>query len=138
MGEIQITEDEKSRKIQEKADSLPVYNKWADYTKEALDVIKRFPVEEKYVFAADCRRHLYAIGPAILAANELYDLAERKKAADIALANARNVRADFKLALRLGYINFDKMERVCIKFIELGRMIGGWKRSFKPNDYEKG
>ncbi|MBP5161928.1 MAG: four helix bundle protein [Spirochaetales bacterium] len=139
MSEIQITEDEKARKIQENTDyNLPVYSKWADFTKEALEMIKRFPVEEKYVFSAECRKHLFAIGPLILAANEEFDIQAKKNAADKACAYARTVRADFKLALAFGYISFERMQRICIKFIELGKMIGGWKRSFKPEGYYKG
>lgn len=118
-------------------DELPIYNFWADIAFEAFNYLKKYPKEEKFILADITRRDIMTIGGLIPDINEEFDLAKKVEKADQMSSMIKRVRADFKLGLRFGYIEYKQMQYICNKFIELGKMLGGWKKSFKPQSYYK-
>ena len=111
-------------------ENLVIYQKWLDVAKDAYNLLKRFPKEEKFILAAQIRDAVINVGTLIIEVNE-----ERSPHAKNEKANAldraiKKVRTLFRLAEEFEYISHKNYLTICAKGIEVGRILGGRKRSF--------
>jgi hypothetical protein len=111
--------------------NMKVYEKWEELARYLLVALQSYPKQERYVLAADTRRACFVLGRYIYRANAASNLSGEKqemiRQADIALV-------DLKLLVRLGmlmkYLPLKKYELIVGYTTEIGRMIGGWLKSF--------
>lgn len=122
----------KSRMDDEK---LVIYEKWGDCAKDAYNLLRKFPSEERFVLCAQIREVVMDIGNLILDINEERMPEQKLRMAARLDSRIRRVRALFKVALKFGYISQKNYLVICEKWIEIGRILGGWKKCFQPRRY---
>ena len=69
-------------------ENLVIYQKWLDVAKDAYNLLKRFPKEEKFILAAQIRDAVINVGTLIIDVNE-----ERSPHAKNEKANALDRRS---------------------------------------------
>lgn len=110
---------------------LVVYQKWEDCTEYLFKcVIPQLPKSERYAMGSHLRNSTIEMGKSIARANNIRDTKFRKKEienADLALCELKIM---IRLAYRLKYIDLKKHE-VSVRYLaELGKMLGGWLKSY--------
>lgn len=113
-------------------DELKIYQKWVDATKDAYNLLKKFPKEERFVLAAQIREKAMEIGGLILSINETWDVSAKQEMANKMDMAIKSLRALWRLALSFGYITEKNYLAICDKWIEIGKILGGWKKTFQP------
>lgn len=113
-------------------DNLVIYQKWIDATKDAYNLLKRFPKEEKFILASQIRETVIDCGALILDINEERTSEEKLRKAMVLDSKLKRIRVLFRLAMELTYISQKNYLTICNKWEEIGRILGGWKKSFQP------
>jgi four helix bundle protein len=123
-----VENDKKVSKKSLESDML-IYQKWEDMAAYLYTALKSYPKSERFTLAANTTMALWDIGTDIARAasianrNEKRNLIER---ADIALVR---VKVLVRTGVRLGFLPLKKYEIICGQVTEIGKMIGGWKKS---------
>jgi four helix bundle protein len=111
-------------------ESLAVYQKWEDAAEYLYYVFANLPKSERYTMGASLRGSLFACGASISRANRIRSVSARIaeiKDADRALME---LKVMLRLAHRMRFVSPKKYEISAGKLAELGRLLGGWLKSF--------
>lgn len=112
-------------------ESLKIYKKWEDAAVDAYRLLKKFPKEERFVLASQIREAVLEAGTLILSINEDFSGPSKCLKADKLDLILKRIRALFDLSLRFAYITPKNDAVICDKWIEIGKMLGGWRKSFR-------
>lgn len=113
-------------------ENLVIYQKWIDVTKDSYNLLQRFPKEEKFVLAAQIREAAIDCGTLILDINEDRTNEGKNRKALALDFKIRRMRVLFRMSMELKYISEKNYLTICSKWEEIGRILGGWKKSFQP------
>lgn len=107
---------------------LPVFQRSYDVYKEIYRAVKQFPKGDRYSLGGECKRaSLDIIGSVVAAAR---DRNERRAAAiDNAIGATELFKVHVRLARETECLNEQRYLSIQQKLQEIGRMLGGWKRS---------
>jgi len=89
--------------------------------------LRQFPQYERHVLAAEIRNRMWTLLHLIVLAHKRYH--KRTTLQDLD-AQLDLLRAQVRLARGLGYIDMHKYETWATLNDEIGRMVGGWLRTF--------
>ncbi|WP_269497167.1 diversity-generating retroelement protein Avd [Castellaniella sp. S9] len=89
--------------------------------------IRQFPKMERHVLGAEIRHTMWAILRLIVICNRRY---HKKTTLQDLDAELDLLRAQVRLAKEMGYLDFKKYEHWAKLNDEIGRMVGGWVKSF--------
>lgn len=95
----------------------------ADY---AYPVLKQFPNSEKFTMAADIKRCMDRMLEHAIEANKNY---YKKTAVNKLDVDVAKLKFYFRLAHQLEFIPGKKYEQLSIRMVEIGKMVGGWKKA---------
>jgi len=90
--------------------------------------IRQFPKSEKFCLAADIKQQMYTVLRLIVRANKRYFKKTTLQDLDI---EHEVLRRQVEIAKNLGFLPFRNFEILINKVDEIGRLIGGWKRTMK-------
>jgi four helix bundle protein len=111
--------------------NLIIYQKWEDMAEYMLKcVVPQLPKSERYALGSHFRNTILQMGVAIARANSMRDPKYRKKEMETADRALCQLKIMIRLSYRLQYINPKKHE-VSIRYLaELGKILGGWLKSY--------
>ena len=89
--------------------------------------IKQFPKMERHVLGAEIRHTMWSILRLIVICNRRY---HKKTTLQDLDAELDLLRVQVRLAANLGYLDFRRYEHWAKLNDEIGRMVGGWVKSF--------
>lgn len=89
--------------------------------------IRQFPKIERHVLGAEIRHTMWSILRLIVICNRRY---HKKTTLQDLDAELDLLRAQVRLAKNMGYLDFRKYEHWAKLNDEIGRMVGGWVKSF--------
>jgi hypothetical protein len=89
--------------------------------------LRQFPTFERHVLAAEIRNRMWTLLHLIVLAHKRYH--KRTTLQDLD-AQLDLLRAQVRLAKGLGYLDMHKYETWATLNDEIGRMVGGWLRTF--------
>ena len=111
-------------------DRLAIYEKWVDAAKDDYRILAKYPKEEKFILAAQTRAAILDVGALIQNTNGEISTDKKLVGADRIDLQIARVKSLWRLALEFGYISPKTFGLVTDRYIEIGRMLGGWKKSF--------
>lgn len=107
---------------------LPVFQRSYDLYKEIYRAAKHFPKGDRYSLGAECKRwSLNIIGSVVAAARDRGE--QRSASIDDALGATELLKVQIRLARETECLNEQQYLSLQQKLQEIGRMLGGWKRS---------
>ncbi len=119
-------------------DDLKIYQKWSDAAINSYKMIDtKYPKHQKFILANQTREAILKVGALIDKTNNTADMKTKYMLADQIDYYLSSVKANFKLAWGFKYIDNKTYMRQVALYIELGRMLGGWKKSWKPTQYRQ-
>lgn len=116
-------------------DELVIYQKWVDVAKDAYNLLRKFPSDERFVLASQIRQIVMDVGNLILDINEEWNPENKMRLAIRLDSKLRRIRTHFRLAMEFEYISKKNYLVICEKWKEVGRILGGWKKGFQPRKY---
>jgi four helix bundle protein len=107
---------------------LPVFQRGYDLYKEIYSAVKHFPKGDRYALGESCKSTTVEILTAIIQAASQRN--EWKAAStDKALTETDLLKVYIRLASETECLKQSRMIPIQQKLQEIGRMLGGWKRS---------
>jgi four helix bundle protein len=91
--------------------------------------LRQFPQHERHVLSAEIRLRMWSLMHLITLAHKRYHKKTTLQELD---AQLDLLRVQVRLAKALGYIDMKKYETWAKLNDEIGRMVGGWIKSFGP------
>lgn len=88
--------------------------------------LKRFPKSERHVLSAEIRHAMWSLRRLIVVCNKRYFKKTTMQDLD---AELDLLRSQVRLAMQLGYLDFDRYTHWARLNDEIGRLVGGWVKS---------
>lgn len=108
---------------------LAILQKWEDMAEYVYIAIRLYPKSERHVLAAETLRALLDLGTNLQMASTARSRDEKRYFVEEADRSLARMRILVRLAFRLAYIPEKKREVLCGYIAEVGKMLGGWKKS---------
>jgi four helix bundle protein len=124
-----VVENDKKGAGKSLESDMLVYQKWEDMAAYLYTALKSYPKSERFTLAANTSTALWDIGTDIARAASLASRNEKRNLiehADIALVKMKVL---VRMGVRLGLMPLKKYEIICGQVMEIGKMLGGWKKS---------
>ena len=109
-------------------ENLKIKLKTEDMIKYGYIALRQFPKSEKFSLALDIKKTMFAMLEKIIRANRSRDKWVSLHEIDTEL---EILRTQIRLSMELGFLPFAKYEIWSNHLAEIGRMLGGWLKSFK-------
>ncbi|GAB4422500.1 MAG: hypothetical protein Kow002_11900 [Anaerolineales bacterium] len=103
----------------------PIFTKTYDLLKWLLPATQKFPKEHRFVLAKKVQESAFDLHDALLAAGLGYERAQHLQQADVAL---RRLQLYLRLSHDLKFISIRQYEHVSRMTVEIGRLLGGWRK----------
>lgn len=117
------------RNLQDIESDAPILHKSAVLYKELYQALKLFPKKDQYLLGKRCEEHILSFIEYILVAVTLPK--ERKlKALESANGKFEVLKVLLRIARDLKILDTKRYLSLEVKIQEIGRMLGGWMRSF--------
>jgi len=110
-------------------EDLRIFQKWTDATVEAWEVLKKYPKEEKFILANMTRESILMIGTLIDRVNVARGSEAKLRLVEDLDTQISKVKMLFHLAVELKYVSVKTYGFMTGKFVEIGRLLGGWKKT---------
>jgi four helix bundle protein len=112
---------------------MKVYQKWEDMAAYLYIALKSYPKSERFTLAADTSKALWRIGTNITRANAVgnNNKTEKRKSVESADMALVELKVLIRMGMRLEFLPLKKYEILCAQITEVGKMIGGWIKSFQ-------
>ena len=106
-------------------EELPIFTKTYDLLKWLLPATQKFPNEHRFVLAKKIQESAFELQDALLAAGLGYVKPHHLQDADVAL---RRLQLYIRLSHDLKFISIGQYEHVSRMTVEIGRILGGWRK----------
>lgn len=110
-------------------EELIIQQKVYDMIMYGYPALEQFPKSQKFSLAQDIKKCMDAVMRYVIAANKKYTKKTTLQDLDIEVAA---LKVYLRMALDLGYLPPKKYEVWSKMAVEVGRMVGGWKKSQQP------
>lgn len=110
-------------------EGLAILQRWEDMAAYIYVVLRLYPKAERHVLAAETLRAMIDAGAALQRASLVRSRDEKRCLIEEADRSLAKMRILIRLALRLGYMPEKKLEVLSGHIAEVGKMVGGWKKS---------
>ena len=109
--------------------SLTVYIKAKDLVKDIYNIVKSFPLEERYALSDQLRRAVISVPSNIVEGINRMSNKEKSHFLEIAYASLMEVCCQIDIAKDLGFIDKQTNEDLENKINEIGKLISGLRKS---------
>ena len=109
--------------------SLTVYIKAKDLVKDIYNIVKLFPLEERYALSDQLRRAVISVPSNIVEGINRMSNKEKSHFLEIAYASLMEVCCQIDIAKDLGFIDKQTNEDLENKINEIGKLISGLRKS---------
>ncbi len=109
--------------------SLTVYIKAKDLVKDIYNIVKLFPLEERYALSDQLRRAAISVPSNIVEGINRMSNKEKSHFLEIAYASLMEVCCQIDIAKDLGFIDKQTNEDLENKINEIGKLISGLRKS---------
>ena len=103
----------------------PIFTKTYDLLKWLLPATQKFPKEQRFMLAKKIQDTAFNLQDALLAAGLGYEKPRHLQEADVAL---RRLQIYIRLSHDLKFISMRQYEHVSRMTVEIGRILGGWRK----------
>ena len=104
----------------------PIFSKTYDFVAWLLPLTVKFPRQQRFVLAAALQKEVLRFQGLLIEASHVQPSLPSLVAADCELDK---VRTHIRLCLHLGLISSGQYEHAAQQLTEIGRLLGGWKRT---------
>lgn len=111
---------------------LIAYQKAKEVVKHTYQLLKKFPVEERYAMCDQLRRASVSITSNIAEGVNRYSVKDKAHFVEIAFGSLMEVSSQFEIAEELGYISADERLSMDKLIEEVARLLSGLRNSFQP------
>lgn len=112
---------------------LIAYQKAKEVVKHTYQLLKKFPVEERYAMCDQLRRASVSITSNIAEGVNRYSVKDKAHFVEIAFGSLMEVSSQFEIAEDLGYISADERLSMDKLIEEVARLLSGLRNSFQPS-----
>lgn len=112
---------------------LIAYQKAKEVVKHTYQLLKKFPVEERYAMCDQLRRASVSITSNIAEGVNRYSVKDKAHFVEIAFGSLMEVSSQFEIAEELGYISADERLSMDKLIEEVARLLSGIRNSFQPS-----
>lgn len=112
---------------------LIAYQKAKEVVKHTYQLLKKFPVEERYAMCDQLRRASVSITSNIAEGVNRYSVKDKAHFVEIAFGSLMEVSSQFEIAEELGYISADERLSMDKLIEEVARLLSGLRNSFQPS-----
>ena len=109
--------------------SLTVYIKAKDLVKDIYNIVKSFPLEERFALSDQLRRVVISVPSNIVEGINRMSNKEKSHFLEIAYASLMEVCCQIDIAKDLGFIDKQTNEDLENKINEIGKLISGLRKS---------
>ena len=106
-----------------------VYQKWEDMAAYLYTALKSYPKSERFTIAASTTMALWDIGTDIARAASIANRSEKRTLIEHADITLVRMKVLIRTGVRLGFMPIRKYEIISGQVTEIGKMLGGWKKS---------
>ena len=110
---------------------LAVYQKTYDFVKWLIPKTQQFPKSQRFTMAQRIDSLALEILELVIDANERWDKTETIHRA---LVKKQKLQSLIRLSRDLTFLDFRAYEHASKRLVEVGRLLGGWKRSQKGGE----
>lgn len=107
---------------------LKIQQKWEDMIQYAYVILRSFPKSERFTLGFEIRSVLWKGYARIIRANSVWSKLPELDALDIEI---KVLTAMIRSAATLKILPIKKYDRISAMLVEIGKMLGGWKKSCK-------
>jgi hypothetical protein len=108
---------------------MTVYQKWEDTAAYLYTALKSYPKSERFMLAASANAALWDIGTAIARAASIANRNEKRSLIEHADITPVKMKVLVRMGVRLGLMPLKKYEIIRAQVTEIGKTLGGWKKS---------
>ena len=108
----------------------PIFSKTYDLAKWLIPLTVKFPRQQRFVLAAALQQDILLFQALLIEAVHLRAPGEKLDAADVELDK---IRAHLRLCRDLELVNPGQFEHAARMLVEIGRLLGGWKKTLAVN-----
>lgn len=116
-------------------DELEVLQKVDEMITYAYTAVRHFPRAERHVLSAEIRRTCWTLLRLVVICNKRYHKKTTMQDLD---AELETLRRQVRKAMELGFLPFKQYEHWARLNDEIGRLIGGWIRSQRAPEQQRG
>lgn len=113
---------------------LIAYQKAKEVVKRTYNLLKKFPVEERYAMCDQLRRSSVSITSNIAEGVNRFSIKDKSHFIEIAYGSLMEVSSQFEIAEELGYITTDDRQNMDQLIEEDARLLSGLLNSYKSFD----
>ena len=111
-----------------------VYQKAKEVVKNAYQLLKKFPSEEKFAMCNQLRRAAVSITSNIAEGVNRYSIKDKSHFIEMAYGSLMEVSSQFEIAEELGYISSNERQSIDDSIVEVARLLSGLYKSYSlPN-----
>ena len=111
---------------------LIAYQKAKEVVKRTYNLLKKFPVEERYAMCDQLRRASVSITSNIAEGVNRYSIKDKAHFIEVAFGSLMEVSSQFEIAEELGYITTEDRMSMDELIKEDARLLSGLRNSYKP------
>jgi hypothetical protein len=104
----------------------PIFSKTYDFIAWLIPMTVKFPRQQRFVMAAALQRESLRFQELLIEAAHQRQPGERLNAAD---AELDKIRTHLRLSLDLGLVSPGQYEHAARMLVEIGKLLGGWKKA---------
>jgi four helix bundle protein len=108
---------------------LTVWKRAVDFVVSIYGAAKRFPKPEEFGLSSQMKRAAVSLASNIAEGAARQSKKEFRQFLYIAQGSASEIDTQLEIALRLGYVTPDEMDKLSIELDEIGKMLSGLIRS---------
>ena len=108
----------------------PIFSKTHDLIKWLVPLTVKFPRQQRFVLAAALQQDILLFQALLIEAVHLHPPGEKLDAAD---AELDKIRAHLRLCRDLELVSPGQFEHATRMLVEIGRLLGGWKKTLAVN-----
>ena len=109
--------------------NLILYQKVYDLILYSFPIISRFPKHQKHVLAQQIQNSMLNLSSLITQAN-VFGVKNKLQKIQMIDVEFEKLKLLIRLAHDLGFLSHDRYKIFSEKFVEIGKILGGWMKSY--------
>lgn len=121
--------------VSDMAEEMKILQKIFDMMEYGYHALVQYPKSEKFALVTDIKRSMDTMLERAIEAQKKYYKKTTLQELDVEIVK---LKAYIRLSHRLGFLPMKKYEVWSEKVVEIGKMLGGWLKTVKGQQFSKG